>query len=419
MEIAIPYGHSYVKINIPDRFPVDWIEAPHAAPATDPLQVVCSALDAPSGGFDLADFRGAGSVAIAINDKTRMTPYAYMLPPLLKRLEKLGIPPSAVRLYIASGTHQPMLPEEYPLVLPEEILSRFQVVSHAAYDQSELVYLGETSRGTPLWTNRGFYQSDFKIVTGNIEPHQFVGFSGGVKSAVIGLAGHATIKHNHSWFTHPDAQLGSYERNPVRQDLEEMGAMMGIQLALNTVLTQDRQIIYALAGTPRAVMEAGVPLSRRVSQVEVEKRYGLVLSSPGGHPKDINLYQAQKGLAHSAMIIRPGGTVILAAACPEGTGSQAYEDWMVGRSSHPQVLEDFKAEVFRIGPHKAFQIARDAVRVKLRFFSGMDRSMARDLLLNPEADLQEAVDKSLAGLAEGERIGIMPHAASTIPHLVG
>jgi lactate racemase len=400
MEIAIPYGRSNVKINIPDRFPVDWIEAPQAAPAADPLQVVCFALDAPSGRFDLADFSGAGSVAIAINDKTRMTPYAYTLPPLLKRLEKLGIPQSAVRLYIANGTHPSMVPQEYPLVLPEEILNRFQVVSHDAYAEPELVYLGETSWGTPLWTNRSFYQSDFKIVTGNIEPHQFVGFSGGVKSAVIGLAGHATIQQNHSWFTHPDAQLGSFESNPVRQDL-------------------DRQIIYALAGTPRAVMEAGVPLSRRVSQVEVEKRYGLVISSPGGHPKDINLYQAQKGLAHSAMITRPGGTVILAAACPEGTGSQAYEDWMVGRTSHRQVLEDFTAEVFRIGPHKAFQIARDALRVKLRFFSEMDRGKACDLLLNPETDLQEAVDKSLTDLAEGERVGVMAHAASTIPYLVG
>ena len=67
-----------------------------------------------------------------------------------------------------------------------------------------------------------------------------------------------------------------------------------------------------------------------------------MISSPGGHPKDINLYQAQKGLAHAALITRPGGTIILAAACPEGTGSPHYEEWMRGKKSYAEVFEAFR-----------------------------------------------------------------------------
>jgi nickel-dependent lactate racemase len=142
-----------------------------------------------------------------------------------------------------------------------------------------------------------------------------------------------------------------------------------------------------------------------------------MISSPGGHPKDINIYQAQKGLAHATLVTRPGGTVILAAACPEGTGSPHYENWVLGKTSSAEVIERFNAEGFRIGPHKAFQIARDASRVRFLFCSEMDESFVRALLLNPVKDLQTALDLALADLQPGERIGVLPHASSTIPYI--
>jgi hypothetical protein len=39
------------------------------------------------------------------------------------------------------------------------------------------------------------------------------------------------------------------------------------------------------------------------------------------------------------------------------------------------------------------------------------------LLLNPVADLQGALDSALADLETGDLIGVLPHAASTIPYL--
>ena len=85
----------------------------------------------------------------------------------------------------------------------------------------------------------------------------------------------------------------------------------------------------------------------------------MVIASPGGHPKDINVYQAQKAVSSAARIVRPGGTIILAAACPEGSGSPHYERWVSGKHSREEVIEAFRTEGFRIGPHKAFQLARD------------------------------------------------------------
>ena len=50
-----------------------------------------------------------------------------------------------------------------------------------------------------------------------------MGFSGGVKTAAIGLAGRATIDANHAGLTHPHARTGEYSLNPLRQEIEEIG----------------------------------------------------------------------------------------------------------------------------------------------------------------------------------------------------
>ena len=417
MEIRVPYGHSYLTASIPDHIQVDFIDPPEIAAASRPLDVVEAALDNLLGDLTWSALSGVRSVAIAINDKTRPVPHQTLLPPLMRRLEQSGIPDNAITFYIAVGAHPPMTAEEFRSVVPGSILQRCRVVSHDCEDEDSLVLLGETTRGTPVSANRDFYRSDFKIVVGNIEPHQFVGFSGGVKTAAIGLNGLKTINRNHALLSDPDSQLGEYENNPARQDVEEIGWQINIHLALNAILNQDKQVVQALAGDPVAVMRAGIPLSRKICQAAVSQQYALVIASPGGHPKDINVYQAQKGLCHAARITRPQGTMILAAACPEGAGSPHYENWMAGKKSHAHVLEQFQAEGFQIGPHKAYLIARDASKLHLSLYSQMDDKKARALLLNPVRDFQNAIDTALAELDPHERVGIMTHASSTIPDI--
>lgn len=419
MRFQVPYGRSFLTAGLPDPVGVDVIEGPETRAAADPVGVVHSALDRLMGEVKWTDFAGARSVAIAVSDKTRPVPHDQLLPPLLERLAGLGIPDAAITFYVAVGAHAPMTPAEFPAILPDGILKRYRVVSHDARNDDGLINLDATSGGTPVWANKEYVGSEFKIVVGNIEPHQFVGFSGGVKTAAIGLSGAKTINQNHALMMHPASRLGEYETNPVRQDVEEIGDKMGIHLALNAILNQKRQIVHVLAGGPRVVMRAGVPLSRQACQVGVRSRYGLTISSPGGHPKDINFYQAQKGLAHAALITRSGGTVILVAACPEGTGSPLYEHWMSGKVSYDAIIECFRAEGFRLGPHKAYQIARDASKTRLLFCSEMDERLSRALLLNPVKDLQTAVDLALPELQPGERVGVLPHASSTIPYVKG
>ena len=414
---SVPYGQGSLNFNLPDNTAVQLVEPALIPAAEDPLAIVEASLDSPYGGISLKDFQGVQSVAIAISDKTRPVPHHHLLPPLLRRLTDLGLAPTDIHFFIATGLHTPMEEAEYPSILPDAILNQYQVYCHDATDTDHLVHLGDTSRGTPVWINQKYAQADLLLVVGNLGPHQIQGFSGGVKAAAIGLAGRDTINLNHSWMKDSGARTGSFDMNPARQDVEEIGKMIGIHFALNAIVNTEKRIVHALAGEPTAVMQAGIPLCLSQSRVSVSALFDLAIVSAGGHPKDCNLYQAQKALSQASPVVKDGGTIILVAACPEGTGSRAYEAWMNNMRSHEQVIRRFQREGFRVGPHKAQQIARDAFRVHVILVSEMKSDFVRSLLLTPAPDIQQAIDLALDDLPDLARVGIFPNAPSTIPVL--
>ena len=293
--ILLPYGKKQIQLNTPENLVLDVISTVDHLPHPDPVKAVEDALNAPSGGKMLTDFPHPEKVAIAINDKTRPVPHFELLHPLIERLNHWGISNPQISLIIASGTHAPMRPGEFPAILPNEILQNgHPIIAHNCDDDNGLQFIGNTPAGTSVRINKTFHNADLRIVVGNLEPHHFMGFSGGVKTASIGLCGRETIQQNHAFITHPNARLGCYDNNPMRQDVEEIGKMIGIHYAVNAILDKSKKLVHALAGEPLAVMAAGIPLSREVCHVPIAKQYDIVIASCGGSPKDLNLVPGPK-----------------------------------------------------------------------------------------------------------------------------
>ena len=62
--------------------------------------------------------------------------------------------------------------------------------------------------------------------------------------------------------------------------------------------------------------------------------FDVVVSTNSGHPLDRNLYQAVKGMAAAERIVRPGGIIVMAAACGDGIpGGGAFAE-VVGPGPH-------------------------------------------------------------------------------------
>ena len=416
-ERDVLYGRGTLPLKLATAAHVETLLPTDTAGASDPEAVVATAL-ARSLGRPLPPVSEVRSVAIAINDKTRPVPHDVMLPPLLRFLDEAGIPPEAITLVIATGTHVPMRPDAFPSVVPPEVLRRYRVVSHDC-DAPDLVALGTTTRGTPVVMNRLYTEADLRIVVGNVEPHHFAGFSGGVKSAAIGLAGRRTITANHSLLRDPNSALAIYEDNPLRQDIEDIGRAADIHFALNVVMNDRKEIVDAFAGDPLAVIRAAMPAVRRIYDAPVREPFDVMITCPGGYPKDINLYQAHKSVSCANRVTREGGTIILVAACEDGAGSLGWERFMArGFESHQAAMAQFIREPFEVGPHKAFIFGRDAVRLaRIYVVSEMPAEQVRRLLLTP-ATLEEAVKAAVAPLPSTARVGVMPYGNATIPLLM-
>lgn len=410
MEYLIPFGKKDVIFSLSDNLNIDYIVPKNVPGSKISYEEIKDKINISS--KEIIDTNT--KIAIAINDLTRPVPNDLMIPPLLEKLLELGIQPENISLIIATGTHTPLTPLEISSLLPKNIIDKFKVISHDCDLKESLVYLGKTKIGTPVRINRHFVDSDIKIVTGNIEPHHFMGYSGGVKSAAIGLAARETITANHELIKHPKSFIGIFDENPMRQDVEEIGKLIGIDYALNSVLNHQKEIIEVFWGHPYDVMISGISRSRQICEMAIRKKYDLVITSPGEHPKDINLYQAQKAITHASLIANNGAIIILVAACPQGSGSSLFQEEFAGKYSFQEVIDSFEQKPFTIGPHKAYQLALQGVQFDIFLVSKMNGDQAANFLLDPYTTLKDAISAALSKLPKKPKIAILPYATNTI-----
>ena len=263
-----------------------------------------------------------------------------------------------------------------------------------------------------MLVNTGFATADYKIVVGQIDPHQFVGFTGGCKGVIIGCGGEATIEHNHSLMFHDDARVGVLDGNPVREDLNEAGEMVGIDLSINFVMAPNKDVVQILVGRPLDTLREGARSCAALYGVGIDDSYDIVVASCGGYPKDICLYQAQKGLNLASQALKAGGNILLLAASPQGVGDDVYFDYVSQFTSPEEVLADFRKQGFRMGAHKAYLFGRTLSRFDVAVFSELDPGVLQKCHLRA-ADPSEIISEWVENFDGRPRIGIIPNANTT------
>lgn len=409
---SLPYGKENITFDLPKDLEITFIRPKPIPPSRNELKEIENALDQPIEAPRFDEIKSRQRISIVISDLTRPVPHRFLLPPLIKKLDALGIPGSLIKILIATGQHSKVAPDQFHHLVDPSWAKGIEVVCHDPI--KDLVFIGKTSLGTPFWINRTFWESDFKILTGMIDPHQFVGFPGGSKIASIGLAGIKTIEANHSMLTHPNAKMGEVEGNPVREDIDEMGGMLGIDFILNVVLNEENRVVKAFAGHFLKSWYEGVRLAKSLSGIQIDEKMDLVITSPGGYPKDIDLYQVQKGLAHATQILKPGGRIILVGRCVQGIGDEVFYN-TIRQSKTPQdVISKFQSQGFKMGLHKAFLLCRSLIQSKVYFYSeGISPSVIKKFFFEPISSVQEGIAKVLPHLPPNPKIAIMPKASST------
>ncbi len=415
MALELKYGEGTISISLPESADVDILEPNSVQPVASLEEALVSAFaNLEENNSDLLpEIKQQETVAIAIPDETRPLPVIRVLPFLLDWLfAKIpDLLPERVTILVGAGLHPPLNKETLERLVPPKIAQGCRVLSHDAINGRMIEY-GSTKRGTRVLVNHAFATADYKIVVGQIDPHQFVGFTGGSKGAIIGCGGEATIEHNHSLMFHDNARVGVLDGNPVREDLNEAGEIVGIDLSVNLVMAPNKDIVKVLVGRPLDTLREGARICAELYGVEIDDSYDIVVASCGGYPKDICLYQAQKGLNLASQAVREGGKILLLAASPQGVGDDVYFDYVSQFTSPEEVLADFRKQEFRMGAHKAYLFGRTLSRFDVAVFSELDPGVLRKCHLRA-ADPSEIIKEWVNNFDGRPRIGIVPNANTT------
>lgn len=348
-------------------------------------------------------------IVIIVNDLTRPVPYKLVLVPMLEELHAAGIKREQITLLIATGMHRPMTAEEVASSLGEEVARAYRWVNHDC--DGEQAYYGELSEGVPLYVNPLVAEADLLCAVGLIAPHYMAGYSGGRKSLLPGVCGRETIEKHHSLMRREGSTTASLAENDFHKVMVEAAERCRLRFIANVVVDSRNEPIDLVAGHWLKAWEEGVRLCEQGSLVPIDKLADLVIVSPGGFPKDINMYQAQKALENASYCTKEGGKILLIAECREGLGEAVFEEWLL-EAREPRDLEERIKKEFVLGGHKAYAIARVAVNHSLFLYSSLDVESTARCFMTPVEDIEGFLAENIK---EDDLVYVLPHGANTVP----
>ena len=338
MKIDFPYpGYERIApVEVPDRNLMG-VYTPRTFEVDEPA-ILRHGFASPIGAPRLRDAaRGMRRVLILIDDATRMTPVARILPHLFDELHAAGIADDGIEFLQAPGTHRPMTPDEIQEKLGS-YAGRYRVHEHHYLDESSLHDFGHTRDGTRVTANKLLAEVDFVLGVGSILPHRVKGLSGGAKIAFPGVSGREMMDRN-QWEAsmHMSETVMGVPENPMRLRMEEAARMAGLAYIVNVVYDVARHIMGCFTGDVVRAHREGCKASREVYATHMPTRADIVLID--SHSADRDFWQSAKGPYAGTMAVKDGGSLILVSPNPEGVASNHKNLLEIGYLPHARIVE--------------------------------------------------------------------------------
>ncbi|MFZ5590878.1 MAG: lactate racemase domain-containing protein [Bacillota bacterium] len=322
--IKLPQGAWFAEQDIEISFPADWqvnlcdSPADRLGPVTE--DEIRRAFASPVGCPPLRELAaGKKEVCIIFDDISRGTRVDQLVPFVLEELAAAGIQDQQIRFICALGMHGAHTLDILAKKLGRDIVARFPVFNHNPYENCQ--HLGQTSRGTPVAVNAEVMKCDLKIGIGCITPHPFNGFGGGGKILFPGVCGVETILGNHILSAtalmgaglNPVDGLGRFEGNIMRQEMEEVCRMAGLDMVVSALVNSRCQTVGLVVGEPVAAHYAGVETARRIYPTPFRPGADIVVANA-----NFKACEAYIALLFALKSLKPGGDAVVIAHTPLG-----------------------------------------------------------------------------------------------------
>ena len=416
--VKLAYGKAGLEIAVPKRAQI--IEPKHQKGLADERGAVMEALRHPIGCAPLRELvKATDVVSIVIADITRPTPSHKLVPWLMAELEH--VPRSQFVIINGLGSHRPNTREELIRMLGQEIVDTVRIENHDAFDDDKLVHLGRNTYGSEVYLNKTYVESDFKIVTGFIEPHFFAGFSGGPKGIQPGISGIKTILdfHNAQMIGHPNSTWGVLDGNILQDSAAQNCLMARPGFMLNVTLNGDKDITGVFAGDVIQAHRVGCAFAKESAMYAVDQPFDVVITTNSGYPLDQNLYQTVKGMSAAAQIVRKGGTIISASECCDGVPSHGNFGKILQMRETPQELLDMINEpsFSMFDQWEAQALAIIQLKAEVYLYSSMDDDLVVKAKIKPTHNIEKTGLELMNVYGSQASIAVLPYGPLTIPYI--
>jgi len=414
MKVSLNYGSASMTLDIPDENYMGTLNPKDIKEIDNPISEVRRALAYPIGCKKLKELVSSqDKVTILASDVSRPSPSSILLPPILEELNEAGLSNDQITIIFGLGVHRKQTEEEKKKLVGEKVYSQVKCIDH---DIEDCVKIGITKRGNEVSIFKKILDANFIIATGNLEFHYFAGFSGGAKAIAPGVCSRNTIANNHKHFLEPGAKAGKIKGNPIREEIEEIGEMIGIDFMVNAVLNSHKKVVKVVVGEITKAHREGTKYVNDMFRVEVDALADIVLTSPGGYPKDIDLYQTHKAMENASLAVKKGGIVIVAGECRDGLGEGKFAQALDGKLSPQELIEELKKN-FILGRHKASRVAKIHLDSEIYLVSNLPTEIKSKLFIKNFNSLEEAFYQALKVKGEKAKVLVIPYGGSTLPDL--
>ena len=359
----------------------------------------------------------ASKTCVIVPDATRPLPFEATLRQLFERLQG-----AEITCLVGLGLHRPMTVEELAPIQRAIGDRDIEILQHDA--RSPHLFFGGTTAGIPVALNRAVVQAERVICVGTVEPHQYAGYSGGIKAISIGCAGESTISamHGLTFLRDERTTLGRIRDNPFQNALWDIGASIEEMLGLQLVPAAGGGIRGVFFGELRSAFQRAYEFAAEsffeVFDTPVD---WLHLRVPA--VKASNFYQASRAATYAALVdgpaVRPGGVILVEADCPEGLGEgvgerACAEAMKSGVHGLLQQLRGGEPIEIRGGQQRAYVLARACERNRIALIGApvIDELSLMDIEQFDCVD--EAADAFALEGAKGRRIDDIFHCIPTL-----
>jgi nickel-dependent lactate racemase len=392
------------------------------AEVPDQSRVIPEALENPIGTDKLEDLLKLDhSVVIMVDDATRPTPTAKILPFILEPIEKAGIPDEAVRIFMGLGTHRPMTEEELRLKLGDDVRKRYRVINRD-YRHGDFCDLGQTESGTPIEIDREVLEADFKIALGNVIPHISAGWGGGSKMILPGVCSQKTtdMMHLMACIVQPVLEVIGSRDNKPRAEMDAIAGKVGLDFIVNTVMDEDKNILGVFAGHFAEAHRKAAEIAEKVMVIPIPAQADILIVS--ANPCHFDYWQGVKPYTYSHRAVREGGVIIFLLDGAEGLCGDAPSHEETVRKYLLWSFEDQKAAVDRgevddlVGLNVPMYHATVRHRVKrtICVTNHLSQEDVDALGFDAAPDVQTALERAYEMVGREAKVGIIPFGGETL-----